>query len=131
LLRFPIVRIIIPGRKHVCAQHNAAFYLRSESFLPCLTIHLSQFRSLFRAKAIAHTIKSGQIRRSLGRGNDVVDGDGILRVRQFNLNNFGAELSIIINCALDGSSNLRIKTLAKSARGKPILKPRISSVSAA
>ena len=66
-----------------------------------LAIHIGQGFRLRGARCVAHAVKARQVGRSLGGGDNVVNRNGVLGVRQRDLDDLAAGPAQPINVALD------------------------------
>ena len=81
LLRAQVIRVVVAGRQHVGADHHAPPHLRAEALGARALIEVAQVRTVL-AQAEAHAVIAREIRRRLGRRDDVVGRQRILGVRQ-------------------------------------------------
>jgi hypothetical protein len=87
---FAVVGVVVAGGEHVGAQDDAALDLVAEALGAALLVHVQQVLGVRRAVAVAHAVEAGQVGGGLGRGDEVVGGDGVLREPQVHGNGLGA-----------------------------------------
>ncbi len=80
-LRLPVVRVVVAGGQHIRAEQDAARHFAAEAVRARVGVHLAQ-RSGLRARAVPNAVESREVRRRLGRRDDVVGRDGEVGVRQ-------------------------------------------------
>src|SRR5881396_76198 len=90
LLRAQIIRIVIAGAQNVSAKNDPAFYFRAETFLSRAAVMIEEISWMFGPMSVAYAIKAGEIRRSLRRCQNVIDCNGVIGVRQRNVDNLCA-----------------------------------------
>ena len=76
-LRFSVVGVLVAGREHIGAEHDAPFDFRAKPFLAGEVIDFIQGCRSCRPFSIADAVKAGEIGGGFGRGQDVVDGNRI------------------------------------------------------
>ena len=96
-LRAQIVGVVIAAAEHVGAEDDAPFDLGAEPFLARPAIVVEQAGGVLRAMPVPHAVEAGEIRRSLGGGDDVVHADGVLGIRQRDFDDLGAERFVLPN----------------------------------
>src|SRR5204863_9863592 len=90
LLRAQIISIVITGAQNVSAENDPAFYFRAETFLSRAAVMIEEIPWMFGPMSVADAIKAGEIRRSLRRCQNVIDCNGVIGVRQRNVDNLCA-----------------------------------------
>src|SRR5947209_6380424 len=102
LLRLAIERVVVAGRERIRADHDATLRLVAEALVARALVHLEPLlRS--RAEAVPDAVVAREVRRSLGRGDEVVAGHPVLDgERQRALRDLGAELLELRDRRLDG-----------------------------
>ena len=81
LLGAEVVGVVEARRQRVGAEHDPALDLGPEAGRAGPLVHLVE-RVGLDAEAEADAVVAGEVRRRLGRGEDVVGGDAVPRVRQ-------------------------------------------------
>ena len=92
LLRLDVVGVVVAGRQRVGAEHDAALHLGAEARVARRLVHRRAGPSPSDAQAVAHAVVARQVRRRLGRRDEVVGRRSrSSRVRQLELDDLGAE----------------------------------------
>ena len=91
LLGLQIVGVVVAMAQHVGPDHDPALDLRAEALAAALLVHVEQVVVARRTVAIAHAVEAAQVRRRLGRGDDVVDRDRQFGARQADVDEGRAE----------------------------------------
>ena len=84
-LRLEIVGIVVAGRQHVGAGHDAALDLGAEALAARALIQVEQIARMLAAMAVAHAIEARQVRGALGRRHHVVGRHRERQIRQADL----------------------------------------------
>ena len=69
---------------------------------------IEQTGHVFRAMAVAHTIKTREVRRVLSRCNVVINAHDVLGVRQRNLDNLRSQRLALLDRLAHGAIRLRL-----------------------
>src|SRR5205814_4387979 len=77
-LRAQIISVVVRRTQNVSAENDAPFHFRAETFLAGAAVMIEQIFWVFRPMSVANAIKARQVCRSLGRGQDVINSDGII-----------------------------------------------------
>ncbi len=88
LLRPQIISIVIAGRKHIGADHDAAANLGAKAFGAGVLIHLAD-RAAVDPQAVAHAVIAREVRRGFRGCDDVIGRQRVFGVRQRHLDQFG------------------------------------------
>ena len=62
LLRFEVIRVVIPGAENIGAEDDATLHFRAESFAPRARIKIEQILRIPSAMAVTHAIETREIR---------------------------------------------------------------------
>ena len=89
LLRAQVVGVVIAGRQHVGADHDAPPNLGAESRRAGALIQIAQIFAVL-TQAEAHAVIACEVGRRLGGRDDVIGGQAVFRVRQRNVDDLGA-----------------------------------------
>ena len=89
LLRLQVVGVVVAGRQHIGADHDAALDLAAEAGGAGLLVHVDDVLARH-AQAVAHAVIAGEVGRGLGRRDDVVGRQRVFRVRQRDVDDLGA-----------------------------------------
>src|SRR6266478_9642432 len=116
LLPFQVIGIVVACRKHIRSKDDAAFHLSAKPGAPSFPIHRKQ-RVPVHAQPVAHPVVARQVRTGLGRGDDVVDGNRIVRVRHADLAELAPELAKHLNAGLNLFADIRVHSLAEVLLG--------------
>ena len=81
--------------------------------------------------AVAHAVEAREIGRGLGGGDDVIDADRVLGVRQRDLDDLRAERFVVRDRGAHGGVHLRIDASMKYSCGMPSCTPFRSRPSSA
>ena len=76
LLRLPVVGVVVPGGQRVGPEHDPALHLGTESRVPGARVHVRDVLAVD-AQAVADAVVAGQVRRRLGRRDEVVGGQAV------------------------------------------------------
>ena len=84
LLRPQVIGVVVPRRQHIGADHHPPPHLGAEALGAGALVHLGDalVRADPRPMAVAHPVVAGEVRRRLGRRDDVVGRQRVLGVRQ-------------------------------------------------
>ncbi len=82
LLSLQVVRVVVAGRQGVGAEHDPALDLRPEARASGAEVVGDVRRRARSSIAVVDAVVAGEVRRCLGRGDDVVRGEAVVRVRQ-------------------------------------------------
>ena len=85
-----IVGVGIALAKDEGAENDAAFDFCSKSFRAGAMIEVENIAGIGGASAVADSVEAGEIGGSLGRSEDVVDGDGSWSVGEGDVDKSGA-----------------------------------------
>ena len=77
LLRGSVVRVVVAGRERVRTDHDPALRLVAEAGVARLHDHLAEVGAVV-AQPVAHTVVAREVRRRLGRRDEVVAGDAVV-----------------------------------------------------
>ena len=113
LLRLDIVSVVIAVRQHVSTNQDAAPRFRPEAFGARFLDHVVEVAILLGAMAIAHAVETAQVRRALGRRDDVVDRDAERRVGQRNVHELRAQPDVLRKRVAYGFLDVRLQTRAE------------------
>ena len=105
LLRPEVVGVIVAAAQNVGSKDDASLDLESEALTPGLCIQGLKVLRLGGALSVTDPVKSGEIRGGLRGGDDVVDGDRVLRVRQGDLDGLGAEVPELGDGRINGRTD--------------------------
>src|SRR5271165_1484835 len=72
LLGPQIISIIITRAQYVGAQNDATFDLGAETLFSRSAVVVKKTAHLLSAKAVSHSVESGEVRRSLGGGDNII-----------------------------------------------------------
>src|SRR3569832_946332 len=72
LLRLQVIRVVIAGRQHVGADHDAALHFRAEAFAARALVEIEQIFRRLTAVTETHAVVAREIRRGLGGCDDVI-----------------------------------------------------------
>src|SRR5690606_21909867 len=114
-----VVRIVVAGREHVGAQHDAPLHLFAKPFRtrPCVErykIHrVVAAISTTGPVTVTDSVVSGQVAGGLGGGQHVVGTDTILRVRQRYITDFGARFLERAHAHLDQTADPVVQPVGK------------------
>ena len=111
LLRLQVISIVVTGGQDVCAEHDAALDLRPKPFFASPLVHVTQPWRPFSSKPVTNPIVSREIRRCFGRGDNVIDGNRVLRMRQINVDDLGAHFAISIDDVFDRTTHFGIQAV--------------------
>ena len=90
LLGLQVIGVVIAGRQHIGADHDAARDLGPEALRAGRLVHPGQAAAVRRdAQAIAHPVIAGEIGGGLGRGDNIVSRQRIFGHRQADVLNLG------------------------------------------
>src|SRR5690606_40654988 len=84
LLGFFVVGVVEAGRQRISADHNAAFYFRTEAFTAGALVQVVNILRVVAAVAKAYTVHARQVGGAFSRRNDVIGRNRQVRVRQRN-----------------------------------------------
>lgn len=105
-----VVGVVVAGGKRVVADHDAALDFLAELLVARVRHHLDEVLAVD-ALAVADAVVALEVRRSLSRRDEVVRGDRVLRVRQGDLDDFCAELLVLLDGRAHGLFDLRVHAL--------------------
>ena len=83
-----VVGVVVAGREHVGADHDAALDLAPEALGAGFLVHVDDIPARH-AQAVADAVVAGEVRGGLGRRHDVVGRQRIFRVRQRDVDDLG------------------------------------------
>ena len=89
LLRLLVVGVVVAGRQHVRAEQDAARDFGAEAARARRLVHAAQAVA-FDAQSVSHAVEAREVRRRLGRRDDVVDRNREVGVRQRDVAHLGA-----------------------------------------
>ena len=72
LLRLEVVGVVVAGRQHVGAGHDAALHLGAEALAARALVEVEQVARRLAAVAEAHAVEAREVRRAFRRRDDVV-----------------------------------------------------------
>ena len=78
LLRLEVVGVVVAGRQRVGAEHDAPLHLGAEARVARRRVHVRDVVAVD-AEAVAHAVVAREVRRRLGRRDQVVRRDGVRR----------------------------------------------------
>src|SRR5262249_39584248 len=81
----------------------------AETGAPCLAVEFNRVDSVD-PQAIADAVEPREVGAGLGRGDDVISGNRVLRVRQGNLDDLRTQLFQLLHRRVDRLLYLRIKS---------------------
>ena len=84
LLGLQVVRVVVAGRQGIRAEHEPALHLGAEQ-APARGEVVVEHVAVAEARAVADAVVTGEVRRGLGRGHDVVGGQPVFGVRERDL----------------------------------------------
>ena len=87
LLRLEIIGIIITGRQHVSADHDAAFDFNAETGAAGIGIHVVQMFA-GHSQSVTQTIVTRQIGRRFRRRDNIIGGQRVFGMRQRDIDDF-------------------------------------------
>ncbi len=87
-LRGAVVGVVVAARERVGAEHDPTLHLGAEALRARAAVHRRQVGVAGDPQAVADAVKASQVRRGLGRSDDVVRGERVRSVRQ------GARLNV-------------------------------------
>ena len=91
-LRATVVRVVVAGGERVRADHDAAFDLGAEALAAGALVEVEQINRVAATMAVADAVEAGEVRTRLGRRDDVVRRQGVLRVWQADRDADAAEV---------------------------------------
>ena len=77
-LRLAVVRVVVAGRQRVRAEHDAALHLGTEAGVARARVHRGDVVAVD-AQAVAHAVVASEVRRRLGRRDQVVRRQPVAR----------------------------------------------------
>ena len=89
LLRLQVVGVVVAGRQHIGADHDAALDLAAEAGGAGLLVHVDDVLARH-AQAVADAVIAREVGRRLGRRDDVVGRQRVFGVRQRDVDDLGA-----------------------------------------
>src|SRR3569623_496059 len=89
LLRAQIICVVITGREHIGADHDAAADFRAESCRASVLVHLGNGLAID-ARTIAHAVITREVRGRLRGRHDIISRQRVFGVRQRNLDDLRA-----------------------------------------
>ena len=89
LLGAQVIGVVVAGRQHVSADHDAAADLLAEAAGPRVLVHADDVAA-GDALPIAHTVIAREVRRSLRGRHDVIGRQRVFGVRQADLDDLAA-----------------------------------------
>src|SRR5205085_2025368 len=92
-LRAQIIGVVITGTENVSAENNSPFHFRAESFRTRAGVMIKQTAHFLRTMSVAHAIKAREIGRGLCRRQNIVNADGVVRMRKRDLDDLGTEFA--------------------------------------
>ena len=110
LQRLAVEGVVVAGREGVGAEHDATLHLGTEAGGSCGGHHLARGRGID-PESVAHTVEPAQVRRRLGRGDQVVRREAKCRRRHRDLDNGGASLFERSGRLVGASDHVGRKTL--------------------
>ena len=128
LLRLEVVGVVVAVREHVGPDEDAAPDFGAEAFGARAEIHVGEVTVFLRAMAVAHAVEARQVRRGLGRRDDVVRGHGEAARGQVDRNTFRAELLELRECRFDRLTHFGGESIAEVLLGRADTKTRQRSV---
>ena len=90
LLRPQIVGVVIAGRQHIGADHDAAADFAAEAFGAATLVKIEQIVRALGTVAVAHAVVAREIGRGFRRRHDIIGRERIFSVRQADLDDLGA-----------------------------------------
>ena len=90
LLRLQIIGVVIAGRQRVRADQDAPLHLGPEPRRAGALVHLADVRAVD-AQAVADAVEAREVRRALGRRDQIVRRQTVVRRRQRHLDQLGPE----------------------------------------
>ena len=90
LLRFAVVGVVVARRQGVRPEHDASLHLGAETLRTRAQVHLGDVgRSIHHPQAVPDAVVAGQVRRRLGRGDQVVGREAVHGGRHVDLLHLG------------------------------------------
>ena len=90
LARLVVVGVVVTSREHIGADQNASLHLVAKTGAAGFLVHGIEAALALHAQAIAHTVIAREVRRSLGRRDNIVGRQRVLGVRQGDFDDLGA-----------------------------------------
>ena len=103
-----VVGVIVPRTQHIGTEHDAAFHFFTEALAAGILVHGDNVLA-FGAKTIAHAVVTGQVGACLGRGDDIVGGQGVLGVGHGDFHHFRPQGPEGVYGLIDGLFHGRIR----------------------
>lgn len=100
LQRLQVIGVIITGTQGIGAEHDAPLDLRPEAFGPGTLVHRNDVGA-FTAMAEPDAVITTQVGAGFRRGDEVIGGQSILRVRHGYFDQFSAHGDQFVNGATD------------------------------
>ena len=89
LLGLEVIGVVIAGREHVGADHDAPAHLRAEARRAGVAVHVGDVAARH-PQAVADAVVAGEVGRGFRRRHDVIGGQRVFRVRQRDVDDAGA-----------------------------------------
>ena len=121
-LRAQVIGVVIAGRQHIRADHDAPPHLGAEAGGARAFIQVAQILAIF-AQAEPNAIITRQVGRRLGGRDDVVRREPVFRVRQRDIHDFGAGLAQPGQAALPQRLDSAGMPSERYSRGTPMRRP--------
>src|SRR5207253_5249567 len=89
--RADVVGVVITGAQNVGPENNSAFYFRAETFFARPAVMIEQIFWIFGAITVSDAVEAGEVCGRFRGGEEIINGDAVVRVRQTNIDNLRAE----------------------------------------
>ena len=112
-MRLQVVSVVVTRRQGVGPHQDPALYFRAKALGARALVQVSEVLGVFAAMAEAHTVKTRQVGRGLGRCDDVVRRNRVLHVRQADRLDHGAEFFQFLDAVVDQLGDTRVEAFAE------------------
>ena len=112
-----VVGVVVPAAEDVGAEDDAALDLGAEAFLAGAAVMVEEIGGVLGAMAVADAVEAGEIGGGLGGGEDVIDGHGVIGVREGDFDDLGAEGFVMLDGAQDGGVYLGVDAVDEILAG--------------
>ena len=91
LLRLDVVGVVVAARERVGADEDAPLHLGTKARGARLLVHLADVGT-FDAQAVTHAVETREVRRALGRRDEIIRREPVFRRRQLDFDELCTEL---------------------------------------
>ena len=112
-LRLQVIGIVITVRQNVRPHQNAALDLFAKTFGAGLLVHVAEVFVFGGAVAVAHPVKTAQVRRGFGRRDHVIHRNRQFGLRQGNIDQRRAEFFVFGQGGTHGQFHIRSQARTK------------------